>query len=96
VVDEEHARAAVHDGAQVPSELLALRGVQAGGGLVQAHDVRLRGERPSDAHQLALTLRELRRQHVRVGLELEEREGGVHTLVALRGAPEDVVERLAP
>ena len=64
---------------QPPAELLALRGVQARRGLVEADHVRLRRQRARHADQLALALRELAREHVGVLVQLQARRAPTST-----------------
>ena len=59
VVDQQRRLARVGEGAQRETEFLALARVESGGGLVEAQQPRPAGERAGDAHELALSLREL-------------------------------------
>ena len=65
-------------------EVPALLGVEAAPGLVEAHDARAAGQRPRDADELALALRELVRPAVPERLDPELRERRVDGLVRRR------------
>ena len=77
MVDQQHRLASVDEAAQAPPELLALVRVESGGGLVEADDPRLRGERARDADELALSLRQVARKLIDDGLQPEQLQHGV-------------------
>ena len=64
----------VEELAQVRAEQLALGGVEAGRRLVEQHQLRVGGQRPGDADQLALAVAEVGREGVRPG-RLEPEHG---------------------
>ncbi len=77
VVDEEDRHPGVDDPSQPPTEFERLLGVEAGRGLVHAHELRLRGEGPGGRHELALALADLGREAVGEVGDVEDIEGEV-------------------
>ena len=78
VVDEEDRHAVLlRQGPQPAPQLEALVGVQARRGLVEQDQPGLAGQRPADAHQLALAQGDLRRVAVDDILQAADRDGPV-------------------
>ena len=95
MVDQQHGVALIDQVAQLGPEPLGLGLVQPGGGLVEQQDLRrLRHQRPSDAHQLALALGQLAREPLGDVAQVEQVQHLVHPLGALAGP--EVVEQRRP
>ena len=78
VVDEEHGHTVLFGQRPQPAaQLTALVGVEARRGLVEQDQPGLAGQRPADAHQLALAQGDLRRVAVDDVLQAADRDGPV-------------------
>ena len=84
VIDQERRGAGIRDLPQLPAELAALVGVEAGRRLVEAEETRPHRDRAGHADELPLSLRQLARHRVGERAYLEQRQGLVGRRVVAR------------